>query len=94
MADVGKSHLQAAPAKSRGDVALARVETDLLAAATNFRGVDLISDAVTPWGPSDVVGKSQMVTRMMASLVKVEARTGPVFAWPNVPAATAGISGY
>jgi len=73
---------------------LARVETDLQATATNFRAVDLISNAVTPWGPNGVLGKSQMVTRMMASLVKVEARTCPVFAWPNVPAATAGISGY
>jgi len=46
LADVEKSHLQAAPAKSRGDVTLARVETDLQATAKNFRGVDLISDAL------------------------------------------------
>jgi hypothetical protein len=49
LADVGESYLQAIPAKSRGNVTLARVETDLQAIATNFCGVDLICD-VLPYG--------------------------------------------
>jgi hypothetical protein len=86
LADVGESYLQAIPAKSRGNITLARVETDLQAIATNFRGVDLICD-VLPYGRlwyaepnaiSKAIGYAKFFSRSHDAVIRVYDGAGNV----------------